>query len=48
VSSIGYLGFVAGPPLVGSIAHATSLSWSLATVIVASLLLAAGARRLPT
>jgi predicted MFS family arabinose efflux permease len=47
VSSVGYLGFVAGPPLVGTLAHALSLSWALTTVVVASLLLAWGARRLP-
>src|SRR5262249_16289320 len=39
VSSLGYLGFVVGPPLVGSIAHSSSLSWALATVAVGGLLL---------
>jgi fucose permease len=47
VSSVGYLGFVAGPPLVGSIAHATSLSWALGLVVIGAVLLAWGARRLP-
>jgi len=47
VSSVGYLGFVAGPPLVGSIAHGLSLSWALGTVVIGALLLAWGARRLP-
>jgi len=47
VSSVGYLGFVAGPPLVGTIAHGLSLSWALGTVVIGSLLLAWGARRLP-
>lgn len=47
VSSVGYLGFVAGPPLVGSIAHSISLSWALGVVVIGSLLLAWGARRLP-
>lgn len=46
-SSIGYVGFLLGPPLVGSIAHATSLTWAMGTLIVASLLLVAGTRRVP-
>jgi len=47
VSSMGYLGFVAGPPLIGGLAHASSLSWALGVVVIAALLLAWGARRLP-
>jgi len=47
VSSVGYLGFVAGPPLVGSIAHSSSLSWALGVVVVGAVLLAWGARRIP-
>jgi predicted MFS family arabinose efflux permease len=47
VSSVGYLGFVAGPPLVGGIAHASSLTWALATVVVGALLLYVSARRIP-
>ena len=47
VSSIGYLGMVAGPPLVGGIAQASSLSWGLAVVAIGALLLAWGARRVP-
>ena len=47
VSSIGYLGFMIGPPIVGGIAHATTLSVAMATLVVASLLLPMGARRLP-
>lgn len=47
VSSIGYLGMVAGPPLVGGIAQASSLSWGLAVVVLGALLLAWGARRIP-
>ena len=47
VSSIGYLGMVAGPPLVGGIAQASSLSWGLAVVALGALLLACGARRIP-
>jgi MFS family permease len=45
VSTIGYLGFLAGPPVIGFIAEAASLRWSLAligvlgftTTIIASL-----------
>lgn len=46
-SSIGYVGFMIGPPLVGAIAHASSLSWALCTLIGASLVLMAGASRIP-
>lgn len=47
VSSIGYLGMVAGPPLVGGIAQASSLSWGLGVVVAGALLLVWGARRIP-
>ncbi|WP_046114564.1 MFS transporter [Aquincola tertiaricarbonis] len=47
VSSLGYLGFVAGPPLIGGVAHASSLTGGMAVLVVASLVLAWGARRLP-
>ena len=30
VSTIGFFGFLMGPPLIGFIAHASSLRWSLA------------------
>ena len=46
VSSIGYLGMVAGPPLVGGIAQASSLSWGLGVVVAGALLLVWGARRI--
>jgi len=46
-SSIGYVGFMIGPPLVGGIAHASSLSWALCTLIGASLVLMLGATRIP-
>ena len=32
VSTIGFFGFLMGPPLIGFIAHASSLRWSLATM----------------
>jgi MFS family permease len=34
VSTIGYLGFLAGPPLIGFIAEASSLRWSLALIAI--------------
>ena len=40
-TSIGYLGLMLGPPLVGAIAQAVSLSAALAVVVVAALALAA-------
>ncbi|PXW99423.1 fucose permease [Sphaerotilus hippei] len=45
VSSIGYSGFLVGPPLIGGIAHATSLTVAMALIVVAAGLLALGARR---
>jgi len=47
VTSIGYSGFMIGPPLVGSIATATSLTLALGVVVLASALLAYGARFVP-
>ncbi len=46
-SSIGYVGFMIGPPIVGGIAQASSLSWALCTLIVASLVLMLGVVRIP-
>jgi fucose permease len=48
VSSIGYVGFMIGPPLIGGIAHATTLTVGMAVLIVASLIVALGAVRVPT
>jgi len=47
VTSIGYSGFMIGPPLIGGLATATSLTVALGVVVVASALLAAGARFVP-
>lgn len=47
VSSIGYLGFMIGPPIVGGIAHATTLTIAMGTLIVIAAILAFGARRVP-
>jgi fucose permease len=46
VSSLGYFGMVAGPPLVGGVAQFSSLTWGLGLVVLAALLLAWGARRI--
>lgn len=45
VSSIGYAGFMIGPPLIGGIAHALSLTAAMGVVVVMAGLLAIGARR---
>jgi predicted MFS family arabinose efflux permease len=45
VSSLGYLGMMAGPPLIGVIAERSSLTIGLATVVVFAVVLAAAARR---
>ncbi|MBP8295723.1 MAG: MFS transporter [Burkholderiales bacterium] len=47
VTSVGYSGFMIGPPLIGSIATATSLTAALGVVVLASGLLAYGARFVP-
>ncbi len=47
VSSIGYVGFMIGPPIIGGLAHATSLTVAMGTQIVAALVLIVGALRLP-
>ncbi len=47
VTSIGYGGLMIGPPLVGSIATASSLTAALVVVVVASALLALCARFVP-
>jgi MFS family permease len=47
VSSIGYVGFMIGPPIIGAVAHATTLTIAMGTLVVASLILIAGARRVP-
>jgi fucose permease len=47
VTSIGYSGFMIGPPLIGGIATATSLTVALSVVVLASACLAYGARFVP-
>ncbi len=46
-SSIGYAGFMLGPPLIGAIAHASSLTWALGVLVLSAALLAIGARYVP-
>ena len=45
VSSMGSLGFLAGPPVIGFLADATSLPWALATLILGAVVVFALARR---
>jgi fucose permease len=45
VSSMGSLGFLAGPPFIGFLADATSLPWALATLILGALAVLALAQR---
>ena len=45
VSSIGYSGFLVGPPLIGVIAHNWSLTAAMGVVVVAAGALAIGARK---
>lgn len=47
VTSIGYSGFMIGPPLIGSLATVISLSGALGIVVLASALLAYGSRHVP-
>ena len=45
VSSMGSLGFLAGPPLIGFVADAISLPWALALLIAGAAVVFALARR---
>jgi fucose permease len=45
VSSMGSLGFLAGPPVIGFLADAVSLPWALATLILGAVVVFALARR---
>ncbi len=45
VSSLGSLGFLAGPPVIGVLADAVSLPWALATLILGAVAVFALARR---
>ena len=45
VSSMGSLGFLAGPPVIGFLADAISLPWALALLILGAVVVFALARR---
>ena len=45
VSSMGSFGFLVGPPIIGVLADAVSLSWALATLILGAVVVFALARR---
>ena len=45
VSSVGYLGFMGGPPLIGVLAQWSSLTAALSVVVMFALVLAAASRR---
>ena len=45
VSSMGSLGFLAGPPIIGFVADASSLPWALAMLIAGAVVVFALARR---
>lgn len=47
VTSIGYAGFMIGPPLIGGLAHASSLSVALTVVVLSAGFLAYGSRFVP-
>lgn len=47
VSSIGYSGFLVGPPLIGFIAQSASLTAAMWVVVAGTVLLGLGARRVP-
>jgi MFS family permease len=44
VTSMGYSGFLAGPPLIGLAAEVTNLQWGLGLTVLAALIIAAFAR----
>jgi MFS family permease len=47
VSTVGYLGFIAGPPIIGGLGQVTSLPAALTLVVALTALVAVMARRLP-
>jgi hypothetical protein len=46
-SSIGYSGFLVGPPLIGALAHGWSLTVAMGVVVLAAAALALSGGRLP-
>jgi predicted MFS family arabinose efflux permease len=47
VSSIGYAGFLVGPPIIGGIAQQVSLTWAMGIVVLAAGVLAFSAHHVP-
>jgi hypothetical protein len=47
VTSVGYSGFMIGPPLIGGLAHVSSLTVALCVVVFGAGLLAFGSRWVP-
>ena len=47
VTTIGYSGFMVGPPVIGSIATASSLTVAMFVVVLCAALVAYGARYVP-
>ncbi len=47
VASVGYLGFLLGPPVIGHLAHAISLHYTFAVIAVVGLVLALGSLHFP-
>ncbi len=47
VTTVGYSGFLLGPPLIGALAQGFGLGWALCVVVLGSALLAWGARFVP-
>jgi hypothetical protein len=47
VSSVGYVGFLVGPPIVGAVANRAGLTAAMGTLVVACLLVAVGSRWVP-
>jgi predicted MFS family arabinose efflux permease len=48
VSTVGFTGFLVGPPLIGLVAHETGLRWALTIVLVLGLIIFVLARKLKT
>lgn len=47
VASVGYLGFLLGPPVIGHLAHAISLHYTFAVIAAVGLVLLLGALHFP-
>ncbi|HWT31732.1 MAG TPA: MFS transporter, partial [Propylenella sp.] len=44
IATMGYAGFLSGPPLIGLVAEATNLTLALGLIVVACVLIGLGAR----